>query len=136
MKPGRLFFSLFLFILGCQTVVGQTPQPLGTVLGTVTDDKGQALIGVNLVLTSPDTTEQKHYTVTDVNGVFLFSKVPQRAYQLKASYVGFDDLTRTVNLLQDSLQLGKLQLLETARQLKEVQVVAKAPTAQQKAPAC
>lgn len=133
MKPERIFFSMFLFILGCQLALGQTQQPVGTLSGSVTDEKGQALVGVNVVLTPTDTTDKKqHITVTDTKGSFVFSKIPQHVYQLRATFVGFEDVVRTVNLRQADLQLGKLQLLETARQLKEVQVVGKAPTAQQK----
>lgn len=137
MKPGRIFFSLFLLLSAWQFTFGQTAPPAGAspsgiLSGTVTDDKGQALIGVNLVLTRSDSTAEKHYAVTDVNGAFQFPKIPQRAYQLQVTYVGFDALNQAVNLLQENQSLGKLQMLESARQLKEVQVVGKAPTAQQK----
>ncbi|WP_128548327.1 TonB-dependent receptor [Larkinella soli] len=100
--------------------------------GTITDERSRPLVGVNVMLINQKDSTDRLGTVTDTAGVFQFSNLPVQPYQLRASYIGFNDYTRTVMVLGEGLDLGLIRLVEGARQLKEVKVVGKLPTAEQK----
>jgi outer membrane receptor protein involved in Fe transport len=63
-------------------------QTTGRVDGKVTDDKGAALPGVTVTLTSPVLLGDR-IAVTDADGVFRFLGLPPGDYSLKAQLEGF-----------------------------------------------
>lgn len=85
------------------------------VKGVVKDEKGELLIGVNVVVKDNPALG----TVTDVDGAFTLS-VPQGTKNLRVSYIGYKEL---------DIRLGEKNSLniileEDAQQLGEVQVIA------------
>ena len=64
--------------------------------GSVTDGAGQALIGANVYI-------HKTYqgAITDLNGKFVIKNLPEGAYRVVASYVGFETASELINLQGD-----------------------------------
>lgn len=75
----RILLGLAMLLFSAGIALGQR-----TVTGKVTDDNGEALIGVTV--TAPGT---RAGTQTDANGAFTLS-IPQNAAALKFSYTGFE----------------------------------------------
>jgi len=81
--------------------------------GTVTDQKGQALIGVNVVATGTSSG-----TITDTDGKWLLS-VPTTAAELKFSYIGYTDKAISIG----SSRVINVQLTESTEQIDEIVVI-------------
>ncbi len=79
----KYFFILFVFLNTISTIA-QT----GSVSGKVTDDKGQPLIGVNVIVKGTILG-----TATDSKGNFTINKMRNGNYQLVFSMVGFSKKT-------------------------------------------
>jgi len=77
--------GILTIIFSCVLAYGQN-----TVSGTVTDNNGEALIGVNIFLTGTDLG-----TVTDLDGKYSI-KVPDEGGVLVFSYIGFAIVKKTV----------------------------------------
>lgn len=103
-----------------------------TLSGKCTDAKNGPLIGVAVILISQQDTTQKKYVITDTTGRFQFAGLARQAYQLRATYIGFDNLSQFITLTQDSTDLGTLLLIENAQNLQEVIVKAQIPPSQMK----
>lgn len=104
----RILLGLAMILFSASMAIGQR-----TVTGKVTDDAGEALIGVTV--TAPGT---RAGTQTDVNGMYSLS-VPANAVVLKFSYTGFDaqELTLGASNSYD------IVLLSSSSTLQEVVVV-------------
>lgn len=91
--------------------------------GTVTDSRGEALIGVNVVLNAPDFTG----TITDTKGYFY---IPTRSQYPEAtltfSYMGYENQMMELKLDDDLVVASNLQIVlqPASYQLEEVVVVA------------
>jgi len=96
-------------------------QSLGTISGTVRDRRTQeTLPGVSVTLEGTTLG-----TATDAEGRFRLSSIPTGAYNLRATFVGYDPLLRTnVPVSSGNATLLTLELSPAAQQLGEVQVVA------------
>ncbi|NDP20863.1 MAG: TonB-dependent receptor [Paludibacter sp.] len=81
--------------------------------GTVTDQNGQALIGVNVI--DPDS---KTGTITNENGKWMLD-APSKAVSLKFTYIGYND--QIVKL--GTSRIINLQLEESSLQIDELVVV-------------
>ena len=104
-----LVVSLFCF-LGIQAFAQSKAISLS---GTVTDLKGQALIGVNVVATG--TTSG---TITDMDGKWALS-VPTTATELKFSYIGYTDKAVAIG----TSRVINVQLAESTEQIDELVVI-------------
>ena len=82
------------------------------VSGTVTDEKGEPVIGASVVV-----VESKQGTITDIDGKFLVN-VPKNGH-LKVSYIGYE----TQEVAVKNGQLLKIVLKEESTALNEVVVV-------------
>lgn len=92
----------------------------GTILGTIVDAKDNTpLIGAHVLLKN---TAASPSTASDYEGEFQLENVPQGAYQLVISYIGYQDFSREVQVNEGSLNLGSIRL-EEGVELQEVQVV-------------
>ncbi len=69
----------------------------GTVSGTVKDPTGAVIPGVTVVLSNP-LSQFSRQAVTDGQGAFSFSNVPQNTYRLTVTLQGFQTAQRTVNV--------------------------------------
>ncbi len=104
----KLLLGLAMLLFSAGIALGQR-----TVTGKVTDDNGEALIGVTV--TAPGT---RAGTQTDANGAFTLS-VPENASALKFSYTGFE--TKEVPL--GASNVYDLVLAVNTSTLQEVVVV-------------
>lgn len=87
-----------------------------TVEGTVSDqNNGSPLPGATVIL-----IDTNYGTATNVDGEFEFTDVPEGTYTLRVSYVGYVQITRTVDVNQD-LDLN-LSLSMDQQSLSEVVV--------------
>ncbi|MFD0795522.1 TonB-dependent receptor [Mucilaginibacter litoreus] len=64
-----------------------------SISGKVTNQTGQALPGATVSITNPSISTQ-----TDAQGAYQLINLPAGNYTLKASYVGYQLLTKTINL--------------------------------------
>ncbi len=98
-----------------------------TVVGTLLDDKtSEPLPFVNLaMLDSIDSTFVKG-GVTDFNGLFELTNVPQGAYLLRVSAIGYETFMRDFNVTNNT-DLGVMRLKEGAITLDAVVVTAEKP---------
>lgn len=70
-----------------------------SVEGTVKNEKGEALVGANLVLSGV-----YKGTSTNDNGVYRFSNVEEGNYTLKVSYIGYEQQSIPVKVTGDTKQ--------------------------------
>jgi len=64
-----------------------------TLIGNILDEKGISIPGATVELLN---TNQGAITETD--GFFIFQKLDQKSYELRASYLGYQTVTKKVNL--------------------------------------
>lgn len=91
------------------------------IKGVVKDEKGELLIGVNVVVKDNPSLG----TVTDVNGAFSLS-IPQGMKTLRVSYIGYKELdihlgdknSLIIILEEDAQQLGEVQVIAYGTQKK------------------
>ena len=113
-----LLFSLFSLYAGAQKV---------TVTGTVSEaSTGETLPGATALLLSPKDSSQVTGGAANMNGVFTLPAVKAGRYLLKVSYMGYQTLYRdlTLSSRRKTEDLGKIQLLENAKIMKEAVVEA------------
>ena len=67
---------------------------------------------------------------TDVNGYFSISKVPPGPYTLRVIYLGFDTLTKQVNVQAGRINSEKLYLKKATTQMQELVISAERQEAQ------
>ena len=90
----KSIFSLLL--LACISMSAAAEPSYGhlTLSGSVTDaTDGEALIGVTIHI-----TELSKTTVTDINGHYSFTDLPQKSVTLQVSYVGHQTIIKEVDL--------------------------------------
>ncbi|MDI9872989.1 TonB-dependent receptor [Flectobacillus rivi] len=125
----KTYFRTALLILVSFGAWAQTSR----LTGKFVDAKGEALIGVNVVLTNPNDAKDKHFGPSDVNGRFIINRIPlNTTYQLKATIVGYKELTKSVTISKEFNNLGDIVLQESTNELNEVVVKGKAATMVQK----
>ena len=94
----------------------------GTIRGKITDDRGETLIGVTVVLKS----NKAIGISTDFDGNFSL-KIPESTPQiLVISYLSYKTIEETVQLSTDQVLVKNFVMISSAQALGEVQIVAKA----------
>ena len=101
----------------------------GTILGVA--DK-TPLIGATVVLTNRTDDVTITGSTTDVEGKFRIEKVAPGKYTLKAQYLGYSTFRKPIEVLQASVNVGTLALIEESTNLGEVQIIGKIPPGEQK----
>ena len=69
---------------------------LGSIIGKVTDQNGETLIGVNVFLQNTSIG-----CATDENGIYQIEKIPIGNYKIIASMVGFESISKSVDINDD-----------------------------------
>ncbi len=109
-----LFFVLFLFIISF-SVEAQTT---GKISGKVTEESsGSFLPGANVVLVNT-----KIGTAADQQGRYTISRIQPGTYQVKASYLGYQDKIVEVTVQANHTTQLDFELKESATQLEETVV--------------
>ncbi|MBN1222305.1 MAG: TonB-dependent receptor [Candidatus Aminicenantes bacterium] len=97
MKFKKLFTNVipvFLFLGLISFTLAQTTGTTGTIRGTVKDDQGIALPGVEITVSGP-TLQGIRSTTARENGSFQLVGIPPGTYQVEAKLQGFTTITQT-----------------------------------------
>lgn len=89
--------------------------------GFLTDKTGNSIPGVIIKVTTTDSLYIGGAS-SDSIGNFSLSLKPNQKYILKFSYLGYSDRFKTIETLNEPLQVGKIFLKESAKNLSEVVV--------------
>ncbi len=114
-KPSRLCMLILMFCFSAFSYHSVFGQNGGAVVGTVTDDKGEAMIGVNISLRGAEHIG----TTTNINGEFSLV-VPSDTSHLIFSFLGYVPQVIKVG----TQRVIPVKLYEDETQLEEVTVVA------------
>ncbi len=98
-----LFALVCVLLLSTSLVWAQT----GTIQGTVTDENGKALPGTNVQLVGT-----QFGAATQNDGSYTIKDVPAGEYMLKATYIGFQEMTASVTITGDAVTTLALTLQE------------------------
>ena len=93
----------------------------GTIRGKVTDENGETLIGVTIVLK----TDMSKGTTTDLDGNYSFKITAATPQVLVVSYISFQTVEELVNPLNEEVLIKNFVLPSAAKSLIEVEVVSK-----------
>ncbi len=98
-----LLTSIFYFTLSI--LLGQS----SSLTGILQDNEGEAIIFSNVVLYNSDKTQLVKVETTNEDGQFTFTNIVPGSYILTASYIGYGDINKNVELLDgDDQDLGLL----------------------------
>jgi iron complex outermembrane recepter protein len=114
-----ILIPFFLFLFSMVPVQGQV-----NITGTVTDAMGNAVFGATVSL---DHSQGTLGTLTGRDGSFAIS-APMGSAVLEVRYLGYQTQTRTIEIGGQSLDLGRISLVESTEQLQNVEVVGRART--------
>src|SRR5438874_8709401 len=92
----RILVTVVLFALACTTVWAQST---AQVSGTVKDQTGAVLPGVEVTATQTD-TGLKRSAITDETGSYILTNLPIGPYRLEAALPGFRTYVQTGIVLQ------------------------------------
>ncbi len=107
-----LFLIMSLFILSAQMLYAQ-----GTVKGKVVDKKGEALIGVNVMLMGTS-----RGAATDLHGNYVISNVPEGDYIITASSLGYHKAKVKIKVFSGKTTIQNFILKEDILQMEGVVV--------------
>jgi len=94
------------------------------IKGKVLDNNTrQAIDFASVSLTAKGSTSPSTGTTTDENGAFRLQGVKNGTYILNVTFLGYNELSKTITLSGKDIDLGKLYLSEQTQNLNEVEVV-------------
>jgi hypothetical protein len=107
---------ILLLIFASATIFAQT----GTIRGFVYEEAtGEPVIFTNVYL-----YKTTFGAATDVNGYFAISKIPEGNYTLMVTYLGYDTLKMSVNVVADDIISKKLYLKTSSVMLEDFTISA------------
>ncbi|MFK7810094.1 MAG: TonB-dependent receptor [Saprospiraceae bacterium] len=118
----RLLFT-FSFLLTSILAIGQT----ATIKGQLQDDEAQAVPFANVILYAAADSSMIKVEPTNEAGIFQIQNLPAGNYFLKASYVGYADISKPKMALAEGevMDLGVLSFGTTAVNLEGATVTAR-----------
>ncbi len=111
-----------LFLIFCTTSI--IAQNNNSVIGIVQDSTDVALEMATVVLLNPTDSTMVGYSMTNENGNFYIGELPQGNYNLQITYIGYGTFEQKVEVNQEKIDLGIIQLSSDNELLKEVVVQA------------
>lgn len=115
------FFTLASFSLAAQTY---------SILGVVADEANKPLPGAHVNISYP-WDEIVQATVTEADGSFEFSNIPNGGYAIHISFLGYENFKKEITVSNQNISMGFIQLEEGSVNLNEVQVTENIPLAVQ-----
>ncbi len=100
----------------------------GVVRGTITDENGMYVPGASVMI-----QELKKGTVTNFDGEFTLVEIPEGNYDLSIKYLGYQTITKEVNVIAGETASVKIVLNATETTLGTVQIFGSGLSAQAKA---
>jgi TonB-dependent starch-binding outer membrane protein SusC len=104
-------------IIVCILPLGAFAQT-ATITGKITDAANEPLIGVTVLIQGTTIG-----TVTDINGVYTLTKVPNQPVTIVASFIGFNSESQQVDLSVNPYAKIDFKLIENIEELSEVVVI-------------
>lgn len=118
-----LCLALFVWIGCALTVQAQTGKT--TFKGIVEDETGLPIPGATLMILDANDSTLVQFGSTDAQGTFSIRNVPKGDYLLHVTFLGMAPLYQPITSgLTEENDLGKLQMIQEDKLLKEVQVKA------------
>ncbi len=126
---GRYFAAVFATLAGLLFMVlpAEAAGPTGKVVGTVTDQTGNAIPGAKVSITNQGTNEVRTAT-SDSSGNFTFPVLPVGNYTLKVEAAGFQAFEQKNILLQVDQNISINAPLQVGAATQVVEVSAAPPT--------
>jgi hypothetical protein len=120
----------YLLILLCILSTKSFAQQSGSINGKIIDGKTSLPIEyVGIVLSSKVDSTKKVGVVTNKVGEFSFNVVTNGNYKIKISAMGYNPITKNINVNGKAINLGTLKMEEDAIALKDVAVNGRYATA-------
>jgi len=117
----RIIFYLLIFITAPTLLFSQGAE----INGNLTDAKSDPVIFANIALYNGSDSTLIKVEPSNEDGLFTFNNIDYGRYFMKISYVGFHDfIINEVNVDKPQINLGRLTLAESAKELQEVVVSA------------
>lgn len=118
----KIFFAQLIlnFILVASPLFGQTFSISGILKDKTADE---TLIGGYIFLNETSTATEFN-AVSDENGLFQISGLTPGDYQLKATYIGYQNYTKAVKITNQDVDLGTLSFLFNSETLTTAEVIA------------
>lgn len=94
-----------------------------TISGTVTDESDQMPLAYGNIALNPSTNATSRLgTISDESGFFAVSDVPPGSYEMQISFIGYQEISRTIYIGSASkfLNLGTFELKILTSELSEV----------------
>ncbi|WP_051360088.1 TonB-dependent receptor [Adhaeribacter aquaticus] len=125
-------YALFLFLVFLLTSQGSYGQSF-SIQGQVKNAADKSAIPGAVVSLQKVTDEKPtNGVMTDAEGVFKLDRVAPGQYIVKVNYIGYQPLTKTVQVQAASVNVGVLLIQEESQTLQEVQIIGRAPTGELK----
>ena len=109
------------------------PAQTGSLQGRIFDAKTRLpLTGAHVRLTDRDDTTETFVATSDVDGVFVLSKLRAHIYLFEATFLGRQKINKTIRIENENVAIGDLFMAERAIRLGEVVIEGTPPQAIQK----
>ena len=116
-----LHLPVFLLFLSL-CITGQTLAQEGTIRGSIFEkETGEPIIFTNVYL-----YKTTYGAATDVNGMFVISRVPKGTYTLMVTYLGYDTLRMPIVIKGNEVINKKLYLKTSTISLKGISITSTA----------
>jgi outer membrane receptor protein involved in Fe transport len=116
-KPMKSISLITIFYLFCLTAFGQ-----GTLRGKITDESGETLIGVTIVLKA----NRSVGTITDFDGNYSLKIAVANPQTIIISYISYAEIEETVTLKNGEVLVKNFVMKSASKAIGEVQITAKA----------
>jgi outer membrane receptor protein involved in Fe transport len=119
-----MLYRIFKIVMLILVISSVATAQYGKIAGRVVDrETGEPLIGANVLILGTTLG-----AATDINGRYVIHNVPPGLYDIRASYVGYQDMTiREVRVTAGLTQEVNFELVSTAIATEPITVVAERP---------
>jgi hypothetical protein len=126
MRKKTLGILLVSFLILVLSSAGLAQRQTGSLRGTIIDEQGNPLPGVNITVTSPAMQGQQTYISTN-DGEFRFPTLPPGEYTIRAELSGFQKIERPGIIVSVGKAVSVIIQMKMAAVEEEVTVTAAAP---------
>jgi iron complex outermembrane receptor protein len=113
----RLFFIGLCIVFNAIVFAKNGEEGTGMIKGKITTSDGQAAAHVSVLL-----KETSKGVTTNESGEFLFRNIQPGTYQLEVSVIGFETITKTVEVENNKTVLLQIEIQYSSQKLEEVVV--------------